>query len=124
MRYGEQRPIADVAALALLLIGFSALAAAIFFLRETVIGALLPLTFIAGAIAGLRAEVRELEVQPGRLIIRTFFRSYPIDRANIVGVVMTERGVAMDVLNGSRYPINPPGVDPDELYRALREWLQ
>ena len=123
-RFGEQRPIADVAALALLLIGFSALAAAIFFLRETVIGVLLPITFIAGAIAGLYAEVRELELQADRLIVRTFFRSYAIPRANIIGVVVTERGVAMDVLNGSRYPINPPGVDPVELATALQAWLR
>ena len=54
MKFGEQRPIADVAGLALLLIGFSALAAIIFYLRETVIGVFLPLTFVVGAIAGLR----------------------------------------------------------------------
>ena len=124
MRFGRQRPPADVAALALLLIGFSALAAAIFYLRETVIGVFLPLTFIAGAIAGLRAEVRELELLPDRLIVRTFFRSYAVPRANITAVVMTERGVAMDVLNGSRYPINPPGVDPIELLDAVRTWLR
>ncbi len=123
MRWGEQRPTADLAALALLLIGFSALAAAVFFLRETVIGVLLPLTFIAGAIAGLRTEVREVELQRDRLVVRTFFRSYPIPRANITGVVITERGVAMDVLNGSRYPINPRDVDPVELHAALRAWL-
>lgn len=124
MRFGRQRPAADLAALSLLLIGFTALAAAIFFMRETVIGALLPLSFITGAIAGLRSEVREVELQADRLIVRTFFRSYPIPRANITGVVITERGVAMDVLNGSRYPINPPGVDPAELHAALRQWLQ
>src|SRR5688572_32190071 len=84
-RFGEQRPIADLAALALLLIGFSALAAAVFYLRETVIGVLLPLTFIAGAFAGLRTEVRELELQEDRLILRTFFRSYAVPRANITG---------------------------------------
>ena len=124
MRFGEQRPVAEIAALALLLIGFTGLAAAVFFLRETIIGVLLPLTFIAGAFAGLRAEVREIEILPDRLILRTFFRSYAIPRQNITGVVITESGVAMDVLNGSRYPINPPGVDPAELHAALRQWLQ
>ena len=124
MRWGEQRPIADVAAIALLLIGFSGLAAAIFYLRETIIGVLLPLTFIAGAWAGLRTEVRELELQPERLIVRTFFRSYPVPRANVIAIVMTDRGVAMDVLNGSRYPINPPDVDPVELAAVLRAWLR
>jgi hypothetical protein len=124
VRFGEQRPIADMAALALLLIGFSALAAAVFYLRETVIGVFLPVTFVAGAIAGLRTEVRELELQPERLIVRTFFTSYTVPRANITGIVLTPRGVAMDVLNGSRYQINPPGVDPIELHAALRAWLQ
>jgi hypothetical protein len=124
VRFGEQRPVAEVAALALLLIGFCGLAAAVFFLRETVIGVLLPLTFIAGAIAGLRTEVRELELHEDRLILRTFFRSYAVPRQNITGVVITARGVAMDVLNGSRYPINPPGVDPAALHAALRQWLQ
>ena len=123
-RFGEQRPIADVLALALLLIGFSALAAAIFYLRESIIGVLLPVAFIAGAVAGLRTEVRELELQGDRMIVRTFFSSYTVPRANVTGVVITERGVAMDVLNGSRYPINPPGIDPAELHAALREWLQ
>lgn len=124
MRFGEQRPVAEIAALALLLIGFCGLAAAVFLLRETIVGVLLPLTFIAGVFAGLRAEVREIEILPDRLILRTFFRSYAIPRQHITGVVITERGVAMDVLNGSRYPINPPGVDPLELHAALRQWLQ
>ena len=124
MRFGEQRPIADIAALALLLIGFCALAAIIFYLRETVIGVFLPATFVVGAIAGLRTEVRELELQPDRLIVRTFFSSYAVPRANITTVVLTPRGVAMDVLNGSRYQINPPGVDATELHAALREWLE
>ncbi len=123
MRYGQQRPPADLAALALLLVGFTALAAAIFYLRETLIGVLLPLTFIAGAIAGLRGEVRELEIQPTRLVVRTMFRSYTIPRAHIRAIVVTEGGVSIDVLNGARYPITPPGVDAEELRRALSEWM-
>jgi hypothetical protein len=123
VRFGKQRPPADLAALALLLTGFTALAVAIFYLRETLIGALLPLTFIAGAIAGLRGEVRELELQPDRLVLRTMFRSYAIPRAHVRAIVMTERGVSIDVLNGARYPITPPGVDAEELRQALSEWM-
>ena len=123
MRFGRQRPPGDIAALALLLLGFCGLAVAIFFLHETLFGLLLPLSFVAGAIAGLRAEVRELELQPDGLIVRTFFRSYGIRRDHIKAVVLVPNGVAIDVLNGSRYPINPPGVDPDELHAAMRRWL-
>jgi hypothetical protein len=123
VRFGQQRPPADLAALALLLVGFTGLAAAIFYLRETLVGLLLPLTFIAGAIAGLRAEVREVELADDRLVIRTMFRSYAIPRAHIRAIVLTEKGVAIDVLNGSRYPINPPDVDPEQLRQALSNWL-
>lgn len=123
MRFGQQRPPADLAALALLLIGFTTLAAAIFYMRETLIGALLPLTFIAGAIAGLRSEVREVELQPDLLILRTMFRSYAVPRTHIRAIVLTETGVSIDVLSGARYPITPAGVDPEELRRALSEWM-
>ena len=123
MKFGEQRPVRDLAALALLFLGFTSLAVAIFFLRQTLVGVLLPLTFIGGAIAGLRTEVREVELLPERLVLRTIFRAYGIPRAHIRAIVMTPRGVAIDVLNGSRYAINPPGVDAMELERALREWL-
>ena len=123
MRYGRQRPPRDLAALALLFLGFSALAVAIFYLRETLVGVLLPLTFIAGAIAGLRGEVREIELLEDRLVLRTMFRAYAIPRAHIRAIVATERGVSIDVLSGARYPINPPGVDAEELRRALSDWL-
>ena len=123
MRFGKRRPPSDLIALALLFVGFTALAAAIFYLRETLVGVLLPLTFLAGAIAGLRAEVREVELQPERLVVRTMFRSYAIPRAHIRAIVLTEKGVAIDVLNGSRYPINPPNVDAEELRQALSNWL-
>ena len=123
MRFGKQRPARDLAALALLFLGFCGLALAIFYLRETLVGALLPLAFLVGAYAGLRTEVREIELLPDKLILRTFFRGYDIPRAHIRGVVMTPRGAAIDVQNGARYDINPPGVDAEELERALREWL-
>lgn len=124
MRYGRQRPASDLAALALLFAGFCGLAYAIFYLRETLVGILLPLTFVAGAVAGLRAEVREIELRGEHLILRTIFRAYRIPRAHIRAVVLTPKGVAIDVRNGARYAINPPGVDARELERALREWLQ
>ena len=123
MRFGQQRPPRDLAALALLFLGFSALAVAIFYLRETLVGVLLPLTFIAGAIAGLRGEVREIELLEDRLVLRTMFRAYAIPRAHIRAIVATERGVSIDVLSGARYPIAPPGVDAEELRRALSEWM-
>lgn len=123
MRFGKQRPASDLAALALLLLGFSGLAVAIFYLRETLIGLLLPLAFIAGAIAGLRGEVREIELREEKLVLRTFFRAYDIPRAHIRALAMTPSGVAIDVLNGARYVINPPGVDPEELDAALTAWL-
>ena len=124
MKFGEQRPARDLFTLALLFLGFSGLAVAIFFLRETLFGLLLPLTFLAGAIAGLRGEVRELELLDDALILRTIFRGYRIPRAHIRAIVVTPAGVAIDVMNGARYAVNPPGVDAMELERALREWLQ
>lgn len=124
MVFGRQRPASDLAALALLLVGFSALAAAVFHLRDTLAGLLLPLTFVAGAVAGLRTEVREVEIRADGLILRTIFRGYVIPRAHVRRIAMTPRGVAIDVLSGARYAINPPGVDPEELERALVEWLQ
>ena len=123
MRFGEQRPPRDLVTLALLLLGFSLLALAVFVLHETLFGLLLPLTFIAGAIAGLRGEVRELELAADRLIIRTFFRAYRIPKAHIRRAVIGEHGVEIDVLNGTRYAITPPDVDPAELHRTLTEWL-
>ena len=123
MRFGRQRPVADVAALALLLVGFFGLAVAVFYLRETLLGLLVPLTFVVGVAAGLRAEVREVELLDDRLILRTFFRAYRIPRAHITAVVLTPKGVAIDVQNGARFFINPPGVDAEPLQAALAEWL-
>lgn len=124
MRFGRQRPASDVAALALLFAGFSGLAVAVFFLRETLLGVLVPLTFLIGVIAGLRAEVREVELLEDRLILRTFFRAYRIPRAHVMAAVLTPRGVAIDVQNGARFFINPPGVDAEPLRRAIAEWLR
>lgn len=124
MRFGKQRPASDLAALALLLLGFSGLGLAIFYLRETLAGLLLPVAYIAGAIAGLRAEVRELELRPDALVVRTIFRSYAIPRAHVRTVVRTPGGVAIDVQNGARYAVNPPAVDPEELAQALTQWLR
>ena len=123
MVFGRQRPASDLAALALLFLGFCGLALAVFYLRETLAGVLLPLAFLVGAFAGLRSEVRELELLPEKLVLRTLFRAYDIKRAHVRGVVMTAKGVAIDVQNGARYDVNPPGVDAFELERALREWL-
>ena len=124
MRFGRQRPASDVAALALLLVGFFALAVAIFFLRETLLGLLVPLTFLIGVISGLRAEVREVELLEDRMVLRTFFRAYRIPRAHITAVVLTPKGIAIDVQNGTRFFINPPDVDPAPLRLAISEWLR
>jgi hypothetical protein len=124
VRFGRQRPASDVAALALLLVGFFGLAVAIFYLRETLLGLLVPLTFLVGVIAGLRAEVREVELLEDRLILRTFFRAYRIPRAHIRAVVLTPKGVAIDVQTGARFFINPPDVDEEPLLLAMSEWLR
>lgn len=124
MRFGRQRPASDVAALALLFAGFSALAVAIFYLRETLLGLLVPLTFLIGVIAGLRAEVREVELLDDRLVLRTFFRAYRIPRAHITAVVLTPKGVAIDVQNGARFFINPPDVEAEPLRLAIGDWLR
>jgi hypothetical protein len=123
VRFGKQRPARDMAALALLFLGFFGLAVAIFYLRETLLGLLVPLTFLIGVIAGLRAEVREVELLEDRLVLRTFFRAYRIPRTHITAVVLTPKGVAIDVQNGSRFFINPPEVEPEPLRLAISDWL-
>jgi hypothetical protein len=122
MIFGRQRPPRDLAALILLSAGFSALAVAIWFLRDTWAGGLVPLTFFVGSWAGLRAEVRELELRDDSLIVRTFLRSYSIPREHITAVVMTAGGPAIDVLSGARYTVSPPDTDADEVFRGLTEW--
>jgi hypothetical protein len=121
--FGNQRSPADIAAIALLLAGFSALGFALWVYRGTWIGAVLPLAFAIGAIAGLRAEVREVEVRDDALVVKTFFRAYALPRAHVTRVVRTDEGVAVEVMNGRRYDIAPPGVDDDAMFAALRAWL-
>jgi hypothetical protein len=110
--------------LLLLFVGFASLAVAFWLLNANWAGLLLPLGYVIGAWASLRKEVREIELREEALIVRTFFRGYPIPRANIKGVVRTPRGAAIDVLNGNRYEVTPPGTNPGEIARALEEWLR
>ncbi len=124
MRFGRQRAPRDLLALALLLIGFTALAVAFWLFTATWIGVLLPIGFLIGAYAQLRAEVHEIELRGETLFVRTFFHEYRMPRAHIRGVARTPAGVAVDVLNGARYEIAPPGEDANAVYGALEEWLR
>jgi hypothetical protein len=119
MTFGRQHPPRDVATIALLFLGFSGLALAFWLLTGNWLGALLPIGFVIGAYATLRAEVREIELRGDTLLLRTFFRTYPIPRTHIRGL----RGGEIEVLNGNRYAVVPPGVDADEVRRALDTWL-
>jgi hypothetical protein len=119
MRFGRQRAPRDVLVLFLLLVGFSGLALAFWLLTANWLGLLLPLGFLIGAYATLRAEVRELELRGDTLLLRTFFRTYPIPRAHIRAL----RDVEIEVLNGNRYPVAPPDADREEVRRALEAWL-
>jgi hypothetical protein len=121
--YGRRRPPLDVAALALLFAGFCALALAVRAVYGTWSGALLPLAFVAGAFAGLRAEVRELELRRDALVLRTFFRAYTIPRAHVVRVIHEERGASIEALNGAQYFLTPPGVDARAFADALDAWF-
>lgn len=121
--FGRQRPWRDFLSIALLLLGFSALAAAFLLYSGSYLGVLLPLAFLAGAWASLRTEVRALEIHDDRLVVRTFFRSYPMPREHIIRVVRTHLGPAVDVLNGSRYTIAPVYEDHDAVADALERWL-
>jgi hypothetical protein len=124
MRLGRQRAPGDVAALLILLVGFSGLALAFWIYTANWLGVLLPLGFIVGAYATLRTEVREIEVRGDTLLVRTFFRTYPIPRAHIRGVVRVPGGAAIDVLNGNRYDVTPPGVEGAAVAAVLDEWLR
>ena len=123
MTFGRQRAPRDVLTLALLLVGFCGLAVAFWLYTRNWAGLLLPIGFLIGAYAQLRAEVRELELRPEALVVRTFFRAYALPRAHIRGVVRTPEGVAVDVLNGARYEIAPPGEDANAIHRAVTDWL-
>lgn len=123
MRFGRQRAPRDVLVLLLLLLGFTALAVAFWIFTTTWVGVLLPLGFLIGAYAQLRAEVREIELRGEALLVRTFFREYRMPRAHIRAVVRTPEGVAVDVQNGARYKVAPPESDAEDVERALRAWL-
>jgi hypothetical protein len=123
LRFGRRRPPLDIAALVLLLAGFGALALAVRAVYGTWAGALLPLAFIAGAFAGLRAEMREIELQQNALVLRTFFRAYTIPRAHVVRVMHDDRGASIEVLNGAHYLVTPPGVDRQVLGDGLDAWF-
>lgn len=119
MRFGRQRSPSDVATILLLFLGFTALAIAFWALTSNWAGLLLPLGFVVGLIGSFRAEVKEIELRGETLILRTFFRAYPIPRAHVRAL----RGTEIEVLNGNRYEVAPPGVDRAEVARALEEWL-
>ena len=123
MRFGRQRAPRDYVTIAMLLLGFCALALAFWLYTDTWAGLLLPAGFLIGAYAQLRTEVRELEVRDDRLIVRTFFRSYPMPRAHIRSTLRTPEGAAVEVLNGNRYIVSPHDADADEVVRALEGWL-
>lgn len=123
MQFGRQRAPRDVAALVLLFTGFLALALAFRLYTNTWAGLLLPIGYLIGIYTALRTEVREIDLRGDTLVIRTFLRQYPIPRAHITGVVRTERGCAIDVLNGARYEITPPGTDPGEVFDAVAAWV-
>lgn len=123
MRFGRQRSPRDYATLGLLLAGFTGLAVAFWMLTLNWAGILLPIGFLLGAWSQLRGEVRELELRADTLLVRTFFREYPMPRAHIRGVVRTPGGVMVEVANGNRYAVTPPDVASDDVARALEEWL-
>lgn len=123
MRFGRQRSPSDVATLVLLFLGFAALAVAFWIYTYTWFGLLLPIGYLIGAYAALRAEVKEIELRGEMLVLRTFFRAYPIPRKHVTKVVLTPRGAAIDVVNGNRYEVTPPDADAGEVARALEEWL-
>lgn len=123
MKFGRQRSVRDIAVIALLFTGFTALAVAFWLYTLTWAGALLPIGFLVGAYATLRAEVREIELRDDALLLRTFFRQYTIPRAHVTKIARTDRGAAIDVLNGNRYFVTPPDADADEVADALETWL-
>lgn len=123
-RFGRQRAPGDIATLLLLLTGFSGLGVAFWILNSSVMGALLPIAFLAGTWQSLRTDVREIEVRGETLFVKTFLRSYPIPRAHIVAVVRAPLSTAVEVLNGRRYGVTPPGVSPVAVANALDAWME
>lgn len=123
MIFGEQRPRRDITALALLFLGFSGLAIAFWMYTFNWLGLLLPAGFLLGAYTSLRSEVRELEIRGDVLVLRTFFREYPIPRAHVTAIEPAASGSAIKVLNGNRYEVTPPDADPVAVAHALEAWL-
>ena len=123
MTFGRQRSASDVASMILLFVGFAALAVAFWIYTLTWFGLLLPIGYLIGVYATLRAEVKEIELRGETLIVRTFFSAYPIPRAHVTKVVLTPRGAAIDVLNGNRYDVTPPDADASDVAHALETWL-
>ena len=119
MRFGRQRSPSEVTTIVMLFLGFAGLAVAFWILTSNWAGLLLPLGFLIGLFGTFRAEVKEIELRDEILILRTFFRAYPIPRAHIRAL----RGTEIEVLNGNRYEVAPPGVDRRDVARALAEWL-
>lgn len=119
MRFGRQRSPSDVATILLLFLGFTALAVAFWVLTSNWAGLLLPVGFVIGLAGSFRAEVKEIELRGETLILRTFFRAYPIPRAHVRAL----RGTEIEVLNGNRYEVAPPGANRAEVAHALEEWL-
>lgn len=119
MRFGRQRSPTEIATILLLFLGFTALAAAFWILTENWAGLLLPLGFLIGLFGTFRAEVKEIELRDDTMILRTFFRAYPIPRAHI----RTLHGTQIEVLNGNRYDVAPAGTDREEVAQALEAWL-
>lgn len=119
MRFGRQRSPSDVATILLLFLGFTALAVAFWVLTSNWAGLLLPVGFVIGLAGSFRAEVKEIELRGETLILRTFFRAYPIPRAHVRAL----RGTEIEVLNGNRYEVAPPGANRTEVAHALEEWL-
>jgi hypothetical protein len=104
MRFGRQHSPSDVGTIVLLLLGFAALAVAFWILTSNWAGLLLPLGFLIGLFGTFRAEVKEIELRDETLILRTFFRAYPIPRAHIRAL----RGTEIESLN--RNQVAPPGA--------------
>lgn len=123
MRFGRQHSPSEVTTILVLFLGFLALGVAFWILTLNWAGLLLPLGFLVGLFGTFRAEVKEVELRGETLILRTFFRAYPIPRAHVKKVVHTPRGAAIEVLNGNRYEVTPPGTDAEAVTHALETWL-
>lgn len=119
MRFGRQRPPSDLWTIVLLFLGFTALAVAFWIYTSNWAGLLLPLGFLIGLFGTFRAEIKEIELRGDTLVVRTFFRAYPIPRAHVRAL----RGTEIEVLNGNRYEVTPAGADGEAVAQALEEWL-